>query len=515
MACFRVSALAFFVITVGGVATAQGSDSFLCYKSRVPKDAPKFLGTTVPITDELETRSLQVKGPRVLCVPADLGDGVSDPDTNLLGYRAKLPRGSAKYPGENNVQILNDLGELYVDAKARPQLLLVPTATDPTVNPVSPDPETHSVDHYRCHKAKGSKDAAPFPNGQQISVLGLSNGPDLFDVKKPHELCEPVDALGVPIKNAANHLMCYRVKRASGEPKYEPVLGLHVNNQFDPATIDTKKEFEICLPSLAIGICNEFAELCDRAFDAISHPTTHNAMSNQQEGWLGPNQTFSVPHQLDDGVRALMLDTWYFGGDAVLCHGGDVFPCNVTGMKPLVDGLTEIREFLEHRPNEVVSIIFESYISEADTLTDFITSGLIDYVHTQPVGDPWPTLRELVESGERLIVFTDDSGASLPWHHYVWDFAWETHFSFQEPNDFSCNINRGSMSNSLFILNHFLTNPIAFPALADMVNHNPLFIDRAEQCQTESGRLPNFVTVDFYDIGDLFYVVDSLNELLE
>ncbi len=46
-----------------------------------------------------------------------------------------------------------------------------------------------------------------------------------------------------------------------------------------------------------------------------------------------------------------------------------------------------------------------------------------------------------------------------------------------------------------------------------MVNHNPLFIDRALQCQLESGRLPNFVTVDYYDIGDLFAVVDELNEV--
>jgi hypothetical protein len=440
---------------------------------------------------------------------------VSDPDTKLIGYDVKPPRGSAKYPGEGNVQILNDLGELYVDAKPRPKLLLVPTATDLAIDPVAPDPENHAVDHYRCHKATTSKDAVPFLKGQQIAVDGLPDGPDLFDVKKPHQLCEPVDALGLPIENAANHLMCYRVKRAAGEPKYQPVLGVHVNNQFDPATIDTKKEFEICLPSLAIGSCNVFPELCDRAFDAIAHPTTHNAMSNEEEGWLGPNQTFSLTHQLDDGIRALMLDTWYFGGATVLCHGGDVLPCNVTGMKPLVDGLTEIREFLERRPNEVVSIIFESYISEADTLSDFIASGLVDYVRAQPIGDPWPTLRELIESGERLIVFTDDSGASLPWHHYVWDFAWETDFSFQEPADFSCNINRGSMSNSLFILNHFLTNFIGSPAAADMVNHNPLFIDRAEQCRTESGRLPNFVTVDFYDIGDLFDVVDSLNGLLE
>jgi len=47
-----------------------------------------------------------------------------------------------------------------------------------------------------------------------------------------------------------------------------------------------------------------------------------------------------------------------------------------------------------------------------------------------------------------------------------------------------------------------------------MVNHNPLFIDRALQCQAESGRLPNFVTVDYYDIGDVFSVVDKLNGLV-
>jgi hypothetical protein len=46
-----------------------------------------------------------------------------------------------------------------------------------------------------------------------------------------------------------------------------------------------------------------------------------------------------------------------------------------------------------------------------------------------------------------------------------------------------------------------------------MVNHNPLFIDRALQCESESGRLPNFVTVDFYNIGDVFAVVDELNSV--
>ncbi len=262
--------------------------------------------------------------------------------------------------------------------------------------------------------------------------------------------------------------------------------------------------------------CNGAASLCDRPFDEVVYPTSHNAMSNGAEAWLAPNQQVTVPDQLDAGIRSLMLDTWYWDGDIVLCHGGEVVPglgCDLTGQKPLDIGLAELTTYLDTHPHEVLSIIFESYISEADTLAEFTASGLIAYVHVQPVAAPWPTLRALIAANKRVVVFTDDSGASLPWHHYVWSHAWETHFSYRAPGDFSCAPNRGSTANKLFILNHFLTNPFASPALAQMVNHNPLFIDRAEQCQSESADLPNFVTVDFENIGDAYDVVRSLNRL--
>lgn len=262
--------------------------------------------------------------------------------------------------------------------------------------------------------------------------------------------------------------------------------------------------------------CNGAASLCDRPFDEVVFPTSHNAMSNAAEGWLVPNNSDSVPSQLDSGIRSLMLDTWYSEGDAVLCHGGEIAPgigCSVTGQKPLDVGLAELTAYLEANPHEVLSIIFESYVSESDTADDFATSGLLPYVHVQPPGTPWPTLRDLIAAGTRMIVFTDDSGASLPWHHYVWAHAWETHYSAATPEDFSCNPNRGSTSNPLYIFNHFLTNPFAAPTLADMVNYNPFFLARAQQCQAESGDLPNFVTVDFQGIGDLYDVVRRLNNL--
>ena len=39
-----------------------------------------------------------------------------------------------------------------------------------------------------------------------------------------------------------------------------------------------------------------------------------------------------------------------------------------------------------------------------------------------------------------------------------------------------------------------------------------VLLDRARRCMRESGHLPNFVAVDFYDVGDVFAVVDALNQ---
>ncbi len=262
------------------------------------------------------------------------------------------------------------------------------------------------------------------------------------------------------------------------------------------------------------GRCNGSGDLCDRTFDAVSYATAHNAMSNKDENWGAPLQTWGISNQLERGVRSLMLDTHYFMGSPHLCHAS----CNLNMLQnwrePLVDGLVRIREFLDARPNEVVSIIFESYISEADTATEFTAAGLDPYLHSQTAGQPWPTLQQLIDADTRLIVLTDDSSAALSWHHYLWtDFAWETHYSYLAPEDFSCAGNRGTPGNDLFIFNHFITNPIGLKSFAEQVNYNPLLGDRAVQCETEGGQLPNFVTVDFVDVGDVSKVVDSLNGL--
>ncbi len=260
-------------------------------------------------------------------------------------------------------------------------------------------------------------------------------------------------------------------------------------------------------PSPDVNGCNGYVELCDRRYDQVAYATTHNSMSNADEGFQAPNQHHPIARQLEDGVRGLLPDIYEYEGDVYLCHAD----CAILGHRPLVEGLTAIRLFLQQHPNEVVSIIFEAYVSAEKTAEVFERAGLMPFLHTQPLGEPWPTLREMIDSGRRLVVFSDRDRGLIPWYHFVWDYAFETNFSYATPADLSCTPNRGNTANSLFILNHFLTQTVGMPRFAEMINHNPLFIDRARQCMEVDHRLPNFVTVDFYDIGDVFAVVRGLN----
>lgn len=255
--------------------------------------------------------------------------------------------------------------------------------------------------------------------------------------------------------------------------------------------------------------CNDDERLCERRFDQVSFVTTHNAMANSQDGFTGPNQTGGVTRQLNDGVRALMLDTYVFEGEVQLCHAD----CAFFGHRPLVETLAEIRAFLERRPRDVVSIIFEDYVGAAAAEPAFQAAGLMEYVHAQPPEEPWPSLEQMIESGRRLVVFSDNRRDARPWYHYVWDYAFETPFSFERPMDLVCTPNRGNPGHSLFILNHFLTRGLGHPSLARLINFDPFFMNRARQCESENDRLPNFVTVDFYELGDTNRVVRTLNGL--
>jgi hypothetical protein len=255
--------------------------------------------------------------------------------------------------------------------------------------------------------------------------------------------------------------------------------------------------------------CNGDPALCGRRFDEVCYATTHNAF-NYQGPFLFPNQTFDITRQMQDGIRGLMLDVYWHNNRPTVYHTS-----NFLGNQPLSDLLDDIKTFLDANPNEVMSIIFECAITAAQMNAVFDAAGLLPYVHAQPQGNPWPTLGDMITTNKRLVVFTDvNDGQAYPWYHYVWDFAVETHFTANSRSDFSCDFNRGDSTQNLFILNHFVTQQTLGYGLIDSaaaVNANPYLIDRAMNCWAATGKRPNFLTVDFYEQGDVMAAKDALN----
>jgi hypothetical protein len=301
--------------------------------------------------------------------------------------------------------------------------------------------------------------------------------------------------------------------------------------------------------------CNGHAELCDRPLDEVVLPGTHNSMSGYSD-WLFTQQERPPRAQLDDGVRALMLDA-YFGervrgrvlteipagkqsaaeeslgsagteaalrvrdslvaGNArrgergiYMCHGF----CEV-GAKPLIDGLREVTDFVVANPDEVVMIVIQDEgPTPADIAPIVEESGLAPYVWRGRVGPPWPTLGEMIDSGGRVLLMFENGpyDPDVPWYHDAYRYMQETPYHFTTPAQMSCAPHRGPDDASLFLINHWIdTSPAPRPSNAAKVNAYGALLDRARRCERERDHLPNILAVDFYGTGDLFRVADELN----
>ena len=257
--------------------------------------------------------------------------------------------------------------------------------------------------------------------------------------------------------------------------------------------------------------CNGMTELCGRPLNRVVFAATHNAMSSEADGWFGPNQQFGMEQQLADGVRAMLIDTHYDGSELALCHG-----LCVLGSIPLSEALASFKAFFDANPHEVLVLIIQDGTATPETAAAFDEADLTPLIYTHPApADPMPTLGELIDRGQRLVV-TAESGAPPPaWYHHVRDLTWDTPYSFNSLEDFDCRCNRGCPKDdkAWFLMNHWLSTVVGLPdaSKAEVVNGFDFLHGRAMQCWNESGRVPNFIAVDHYAVGDLFEVVDALN----
>jgi len=304
-----------------------------------------------------------------------------------------------------------------------------------------------------------------------------------------------------------------------------------------------------------ITACNGYPELCDRRLNQVVFPTTHNSMSGADiPDWMFPNQNKGIPKQLEDGVRGFLIDAHYgmpvgdkiktemdsekvsmakyeeaLGKEGVAAAmrirerlvGGDVKQRGVymahglceLGATSLVETLGKMRDFLVKNPGEIIIIIIQDEgVTPQDIQKCFEQSGLIDFVYKGAVTPPWPTLREMAESDQRVLVMAENNSAGVPWYHQAFEVCQETPYKFENPTEFSNKLNRGGTGGSLLLMNHWIeTTPMPKPSNAEIVNAYDFLLARARACQKQRRMLPNLIAVDFYATGDLMRVAQTMN----
>jgi hypothetical protein len=304
----------------------------------------------------------------------------------------------------------------------------------------------------------------------------------------------------------------------------------------------------------AAGACNGSVALCDRRLDQVTFAGAHNAMSAADvPGWMFPQQERGVAGQLTDGIRAFLIDVHYgrptgtavvtdfdsetasrqqvekavgpeglaaalrirerFAGADLgprglyLCHGF----CEL-GAQPLGPWLSTLTDFLVQHPDEVVLLVVEDYVSPTDLAGAFERAGLADLVYRGPGHAPWPTMRALVDTGQRVVVMTESGRPGVGWILPAFEVMQETPYTFRAPAEMSCAPNRGGTRGTLFQINNWIdSTPQPKPSNAAIVNAYDALLARARRCEAERGVKPTILAVDFYRTGDVVAVARTLN----
>ncbi len=311
--------------------------------------------------------------------------------------------------------------------------------------------------------------------------------------------------------------------------------------------------------------CNGSATLCNRPLPQIALAATHNSMSAPLPGWLSPEQEDSIADQLDGGIRGLLFDTHYavrvgkthlrtelngeldkmlkqdpLPEEAIqaamrlrdrLTRGKvrgkpEVYLCHMfceLGGTPLISVLRDIRDFLVAHPNQVLVVVNEDYVSPKDFVSVVKASGLTKFVYRGPTGaGQWPTLRQMIDSNQRIVFLAENEAGAAPWYHPAYDsITEETPYLFRKVPELtkpaklpaSCAANRGPKQGApMFLVNGWIsTNPTPLPSNAAKVNAYRPLLRRLRECQRLRHHIPNLVAVDFYREGDVFKAVDALN----
>jgi hypothetical protein len=309
--------------------------------------------------------------------------------------------------------------------------------------------------------------------------------------------------------------------------------------------------------------CNGIPAYCARKYDSLAYVTTHASAAYHDPPFRRFAQNEPVRTQLDRGVRALDFEFHENVTGAQICYGDCAF-----GEFPAAMALQDVAAFFADNPREVVTVLVEYASPNVPVADAFRQAGLDKFAFVHDRGTPWPTLDELIASGRRLVVLTlplppasappstdatPDQDAELahdaadardaramdgavdvtesgavpdpgpvsrePWLNDFLEEGAESPRGLASMEDLECTLVRGAQNPELVLLHHWLrakegsawAKDDAAVHVRTELNAPSVLQLRLERCAFALGRPPNYVAVDFYEIGGVRDAVQALN----
>ncbi|WOO84153.1 PI-PLC X domain-containing protein 1 [Vanrija pseudolonga] len=273
----------------------------------------------------------------------------------------------------------------------------------------------------------------------------------------------------------------------------------------------------LALPALAASVCNGDASLCTRLYSNVTYIGAHDSYAVGQS--ITDNQDKDVTAQLNDGIRALQIQTHNTSSGIHLCHTS----CALLDAGLLSDYLTKVKTWLDANPNEVVTLVLVNIDNLPATAfaSAFQTAGLdkksfVPKAASNTISD-WPTLGSLIDAGTNLVTFLNYNADFTAVPYLIDEFTnmWEDAYNVVD-QEWGCAVNRSSNTGpspnqKMYMINHFLDKTwnilgnVAFIPDKDKLNETnaatgPGSIGfHVNNCVLLYQRNPNIILLDYYD----------------
>lgn len=286
--------------------------------------------------------------------------------------------------------------------------------------------------------------------------------------------------------------------------------------------------------------CNNSPDLCTRAYNNITYLGAHDSPFLRDASTsfsTSGNHYYNTTVQLEAGVRLLSAQIHQANDSGTtswhLCHTS----CDLLDAGTLESWLSEIKTWMDANTNDVVTVLI---VNDGATASDlgsiFSSSGLDKLAYTPPsttsIPTTWPTLDTLIGNNTRLMTFVASLSETSTQYPYLMDeftFIFENNYENTNPSNYSCTPNRPTSlttttaaldSGRMFLMNHFLYSNQLFgiqspnETYANVTNaqtgYGSLGVS-VDNCTTVYGKAPNFVLVDFFNVGPAIASVDQAN----